>query len=143
MFALAGCAGLQNSVPTPKARIQSVDLKGLTLSAATLAVGVEVTNPYSKAIPVIDIEYALSTGGERFLEGNSQSGQSIPANGSAVVPFQVSLPYQALMNAGARVSPGATIPYRADLTLNIDTPILGVIRVPTGRDGEVRIPTFP
>ncbi|MHC4393351.1 MAG: LEA/WHy family protein, partial [Planctomycetota bacterium] len=41
------------------------------------------------------------------------------------------------------VSPGAVIPYRADLGFSGDAPGLGLLRLPVKKEGEMPIPTAP
>ena len=140
---LAGCAGLRQIVPTPSASIESADVAGVSFTGVTLRFQVNVTNPYGSAMPLIGLDYTLASRGNTFLKGDLPARESIPAGSSSVIPMDVTLPFQALRDIGETVRPGAEIPYRADLGIKVDAPVVGVIRVPAAKDGTLLIPSFP
>jgi LEA14-like dessication related protein len=140
LLASAGCAGLQKSIARPTAHVDTVSLKEVDLQAATVEFGVSVGNPYSVSLPVSGLDFALSSEGERFLEGQAAIDQVIPANGTGLVKVPVRVPFAEMYAAISGLQLGTSVPYVADLGLNVQTPILGIVRLPLRAEGEIRLP---
>jgi LEA14-like dessication related protein len=115
----------------------------VSFTSLTLQFDVEVTNPYGTGLPLLGIDYVLSSRGKRFLEGGTESSQVIPSKGTGIVPLHVKIPFLELRDVVGEVTPGSTIPYRADLNLKVDAPVVGTIRLPVDREGELKIPSLP
>ena len=132
-----GCGVLQK----PTASITSVNLQSATLSEATMLFDVQVDNPYTAALPLTNLDYALSSQGQSFLTGTADVQGSVPAGGSKVIAVPVRINYLDLVNAVKGARPGGSIPYKADLGLSVNAPLLGNLRVPMSREGELAIPS--
>lgn len=144
ILAVSGCATLREAgIPYPSARVMEVDLVGVSFTSLTLQFDVEVTNPYGTPLPILGIDYAISTEGKRFLEGGVESQQTIPSKGTGIVPLAVKIPFLTLRDVVGEVKPGMTVPYRADLGLKINAPIVGSIRLPVDKSGNLSIPSLP
>ena len=46
-----------------------------------------------------------------------------------------------MLKALKGIRPGSKIPYKADLGLSVDAPVLGLIRLPLEKEGEIILPT--
>jgi hypothetical protein len=57
------------------------------------------------------------------------------------LPAKVS--YLDVVRAFKGVSPGSKIPYKADMGLSVNAPVLGVIRLPMNKTGELDVPAIP
>jgi LEA14-like dessication related protein len=135
-----GCAAARQAVIYPKASIESVSLGAVDLQSATIHFGVAVENPYSVGMPVAGLDFALSTQGREFLEGQADIEQTIPANGEGMVHVPVRVPFLEIYEVVSGLELGATIPYDAELGLRVQTPILGTVRLPMNAQGEIRLP---
>ena len=142
-LALAGCAALQEAAPKPSARISGVRLAGLSLQKVDLVLDVELANPYAVALPLLDLTYALGSGGNRFLEGSVKPQQSIPARGTATVELPATVAFAPLLKTLQGVRPGTVLPYTVDLAATVDAPLLGRLVLPVSRQGELPIPAVP
>jgi len=145
VFALGGCATLGQYVhfQEPDARVTGVALRGFSLEDVTLAFDVEVTNPYSVPLPLVDLDYALSSGGAPFVSGQAALSGTVPAMSSRKVSLPATITYSRLLNALSGVRPGAVVPYAADLGLSVDAPVLGRLRIPLRKEGELPVPAVP
>ena len=144
ILAIGGCATLREAgIPYPSARVTEVDLAGVSFTSLTLEFDVEVTNPYAAPLPILGIDYVISTEGKQFLEGGVESQQMIPSKASAIVPLAVKIPFLKLRDVVGDVKPGMTMPYRADFGLKVDAPIVGAIRLPVDKTGNLSIPSLP
>lgn len=140
LILVPGCAALQRSIARPTAHVDSVRLQTVDLQAATIEFGVSVGNPYSVGLPVSGLDFALASKGTRFLEGQAKLDKVIPANGEGLVKVPVRVPFAEMYAAISGLQLGATVPYQADLGLSVETPVLGVIRLPMTAEGEIKLP---
>ena len=139
-LASGGCDALGLAKPT--ASVLDADLQGLTTRAATLLFDVQVNNPYSTDLPLTDVAYLLASEGVEFLSGQADISGSIPAAASKVLEIPVEIDFIELLGMLDTIRPGETIPYTADLGLMLDTPLLGLLKLPVSRTGELKIPSL-
>lgn len=125
----------------PTASITGMKLQGLSLTDATMLFDVKVDNPYMVAIPLGNLDYALASQGQQFLSGNSVMQGTIPANASKTLPVPLKVNFLKLIGAVKGAHPGASIPYKADMGLSLDVPVMGALRVPMSKEGKLDIPT--
>jgi LEA14-like dessication related protein len=136
----SGCGMLDQK---PSARVTGVSLQDVNLSDATLAFDVEVTNPYAVALPLVDLDYALSGRGERLISGQAPLTGTVPAQGSRTVQIPAKVVFREVLTALSDFRPGSVLPYTAEMGLSVDTPVLGSLRLPLRREGELPVPTAP
>jgi LEA14-like dessication related protein len=125
----------------PTAAITGMKLQDMSLTDVTMLFDVKVDNPYLVALPLGNLDYALASQGQQFLSGNSLIQGTIPAQGSKTLPVPLKVNFMKLLNAVKGVRPGDSVPYKADLGLSLDVPIMGAMRVPMSKEGNLDIPT--
>jgi LEA14-like dessication related protein len=143
---LLGCQQAQEllrGLNKPSVRVADLRLSDISLEAATLAVDLEITNPYSVALPVAALDYDLKSSGTSFLSGRAEEQGSIPAKGRGTYPVTVNLPYSGIFEVLSQVKPGGTIPYEAELGVFVDAPAAGLLRLPVRHASELPIPNVP
>ncbi len=143
---LSGCQSLNDimkNAPRPGARIVATSLQDLTLDHVNLVFDVEVSNPYPANLPLLDLSYAVASGGQRIVEGGVKPSSSIPARGTKVLQLPASIQFASLIAALKGVRPGAIVPYTADFKIGVDAPMLGLITLPLQHQGEVPVPAIP
>ncbi|MBS0197900.1 MAG: LEA type 2 family protein [Planctomycetes bacterium] len=116
---LAGCDGLGSK---PSARITGAHLGGLSLDGATIRFDVDVANPGKEAMPVSKLDYALSTQGQKFIEGEAPAVDAVPARSRKTIVVPVTLSFAQLLEALDMGEPGSVVPYDADFGMNVTTP---------------------
>jgi len=141
---VAGCETIQESLNLrkPTARLTGLKIEDVKLDSATLLFDVEIDNHYPVALPLSDFDYSLSSGAEQFLSGSAKSQGAVPAKSSTTVSLPATINYIEMLKALKGVRPGSKIPYGAELGLSVDTPALGVIRLPLRKEGELVLPTI-
>jgi len=132
-----GCGMMEK----PSASITGVKLQNVKLTDATMLFDVKVDNPYTVPLPMSNVDYALSSQGQQFLAGKADVQGTVPAAGSKTLGVPVRISFLELINVVKGARPGATIPYRAEMGLSVDAPVLGRLRVPMSKEGELSIPT--
>jgi LEA14-like dessication related protein len=138
MGLLMGGCGLMER---PSVKVANVGMGDTSLKATTIIFDMEVTNPYAVPLPLTGADYALSTGGQQFLNGKADIQGTIPAGGTKVLPFPVEVRYADLFAAVKNVRGLREIPYTADLGFLVDTPLTGILRVPVQKEGTLALPT--
>lgn len=138
----SGCAAAKQLAVYPSARINAAEFSGLSLTGVDFELGLEVENPYTVSLPVVGIDYYLSTEGSRFLEGTLQGERAIPAKQTEQIPLTVRIPFLELYNAIEGARSKSQIPYQADVVLRVRAPVLGVIELPLEESGTLPLPSF-
>jgi len=141
---VAGCETIQETLNLrkPTARLTGLKIEDVKLDSATLLFDVEIDNHYPVALPLANFDYSLSSGANKFLSGSAKSQAAVPAKSSTTVSLPVTINYLEMLKALKGVRPGSKIPYRAELGLSIDTPALGLIRLPLRKEGELVLPSI-
>ena len=141
---LSGCAEVGGvlGLTRPTARLEGVRFGDISLRAATLIFDVAVENPYGAALPLTDIDYLVSNEGGKLFEGEAALAGSIPARGSKVLNLPTEIEYGELLRAFRGVRPGTQMPYRAQLGLSVEAPVVGPMRIPINKDGQLYVPNI-
>jgi len=142
---LGGCGVVGDllDLQKPTARVTGVSLRDVRLDAATLLFDVEVSNPYSVALPLVNVDYALASKGASFLSGKADVQGTIPARSSRTVSLPARVTYRELLSSLQGVRPGAVVPYTAEMGLSVDAPAVGALRLPVQKSGELPVPAAP
>lgn len=146
VLALSACQSLDQmleAAPRPTARVTGARLQTLTVEKAGLVFDVEVRNPYAVALPLVDLSYAIGSGGQRIAEGKVAAVGSIPASGSKTLQIPAAVEFRSLLAALKGVRPGSIVPYTAQIDLSVDAPVVGRMALPISHDGELPVPAIP
>jgi LEA14-like dessication related protein len=143
---LSGCSVLNElGVPKPTFALKDVKFGQMNLKTATLLFDVEVQNPYAVALPLLNMDYALTTQQSPLFKGQADIATTIPAKEKKVVSLSITLGYTEVVNALKSlkdVRPGSMIPYDAAVGISSQAPVLGTIRIPIQKSGDLQIPTL-
>lgn len=143
---LAGCASVMETlqqVPKPTARVSGVRLGALDFERATLVFDVEVENPLSVAVPLVDVDLDLASGQRSFAQAMVPLSGTVPAGGRRTVECPVEVDLAQTLRTLSGVRPGQVVDYRAELGLGLDVPALGRQRLPLAKEGELPVPALP
>lgn len=141
-----GCAILQSllgATPQPSAKVTGVRIGDLSLSDLTLVFDVAITNPYSVPLPLVNVDYAVASLGQPFLQGQAPLQGDVPAGQSKTVSLPAKVVFVELLKLLQGVRPGAIIPYHGTLGLSVNAPLLGTLRLPLEKDGTLPVPAPP
>ncbi len=139
MSMFAGCAVLGK----PSASIVDAKLTDLSLEGVTVAMKVDVKNPYPMAVPLTSVEYGLSSKQESILTGAVNSPGSIPARGSKTLDVPLRVKFADVLSAVEGLRLGAVVPYAVNLNLHLDVPGGEKLALPLKKEGELPIPNVP
>jgi LEA14-like dessication related protein len=139
-----GCETIQEglNLRKPTARLTGLKFEEVKLDSATLVFDVEIDNHYPVALPLTNFDYTLSSNAEQFLSGSAKSQTAVPAKSKKTVSLPAKIDYMGMLKALKGVRPGSKIPYGAEMGLSVDTPALGLVRLPLKKEGELVLPSI-
>jgi hypothetical protein len=139
---LTGCGDLPGMLkfPKPDVSIAGVSMQDISFTSATMLFDVQIKNPYSAALPLVNMDYLLESGGTRFLKGAADVQGSVPAGETKTLPFPVEIRFLDVIDIVKGANPGSEIPYAAELGLSVDAPFYGRLRLPMRKEGTLGIP---
>ena len=140
----SGCATLQDvlNISKPSASLQGLRFEDITLSYAKILFDVEIENPYPVALPLVNMDYSIASHAKPFLSGQADLQGTIAPHSTESVRLPAKISYLELVQAFKGVKPGSVMPYSADVGLSVDTPGLGLIRLPIKKNGELLVPSI-
>ncbi len=143
---LCGCSTLEQfTAARPALSLKGVQFGDIDLQNATLLFDVEVENPYTVALPLLNLDYSLKSQKNPLFAGVADIQTTIPAKQTKTVTLPISLGYMDVVNAfkGLKdVRPGSTIPYEAALSIGVDAPVFGKLNIPLQKTGDLKVPTL-
>jgi LEA14-like dessication related protein len=144
--ALSGCALLQSllgGTPRPTASITGVRIGDFSLNDLTLVFDLAVTNPYTVGLPLVNIDYSLASQSQPFLQGQAPLQGSIPAGQTKTLSLPAKVVFVDLLKVLKGISLGSTVPYKGTLGLSVNAPVLGALRLPLEKEGQLPVPAPP
>jgi LEA14-like dessication related protein len=94
-------------------------------------------------LPLLDLAYAVGSGDTSLLQGSIKPTGAVPARGVSVIQLPARITYASLIRTLKGVRPGSVVPYKADLTLGVDAPVVGRLALPLSKSGELPVPAAP
>jgi len=126
----------------PTARIVGLRFQEVKLDYASLLFYVEVDNPYPVDLPLVRLNYSLTSGGNTFLTATAVNSVVVQPNRKELVLLPDEVIYTRLLKS-LDSKPGLTIPYKAILRLSVDAPNLGLIELTSEKEGWLVLPNAP
>jgi len=140
-FFFAGCQTNQQvqDYGKPTARIVDIKFGDVQIDFARLIFEIEVDNPYPSNLPLVGMNYSLTSGGNIFLTATDARPVSVLPGSKEVVSVPDKIIYERLLRS-LNGKAGTTIPYRAELQLWVDSPGPGQIKLPLRHEGSLALP---
>lgn len=139
---LSACSG----AALPDAEIPEVSLAGMSFADAGLfeqgfTLRLRLKNPNDFDIPVEALNFALDVNGAAFAEGLTNENFTLPASAEIVVPIDVSIATQDLIERVTSIGTGRRLEYQLTGFADIDSWFSGP--VPFDRTGKLALPDLP
>ena len=126
----------------PVAHLEAMRFGGVELDYATLLFDVEIDNPYPVSVSLQRLRYALVSEGRTFLTATVFDNVTVPPNTKKVLTLEDEVTYARLLQA-LKSEPGSTIPLKAELTLSLNAPRLGLINLHAEKERDILLPESP
>ncbi|CAN6297091.1 unnamed protein product [Urochloa humidicola] len=127
----------------PSADVSGIHIPHISLHRADLVVDVLIKNPNPVPIPLVDIDYLIDSDGRKLVSGLIPDAGTIHAHGEETVKIPVSLVFDDIKSTYKDIQPGSIIPYLVRVVLLVDVPIIGRIKIPLQKAGEIPVPYKP
>lgn len=144
----SGCQQINEvlMVEKPKVSLAGVKFGEVGFEATNLIFDVKIENPYSVDLPLLNMDYALSSRDVGLFSGKANVATMIGARGSEVVSLPVKINNLEIVKAFSTFSdvrPGSLIDYKASGGLSVETPVVGELRLPLSKTGQFNVPEIP
>jgi len=141
---LAGCEAKHEvqQVGKPTARLAALKFQDVKAESATLVFDVEIENPYATNLPLTSLNYSITSGANAYLSTTTDLKTAVPPNSTKVVTLPAKVDYLDMLRT-LNGKPGSKIPYKAELRVSVDAPRLGLIKLPSWKQGELDLPDIP
>ncbi|RCV40006.1 hypothetical protein SETIT_9G016700v2 [Setaria italica] len=127
----------------PSADVSGIHIPHISLNRADLVVDVLIKNPNPVPIPLVDIDYLIDSDGRKLVSGLIPDAGTIHAHGQETVKIPISLVFDDIKSTYKDIQPGSIIPYLVRVVLLVDVPIIGRIKIPLEKSGEIPVPYKP
>ena len=147
LMLLAGCASLNkmvsDAVKKPDVNVSNVKISGMSFDAVDLVFNIDIANPNGMGISLAGFDYGLNINGNSFLSGNNTDGLKIPANGSHAIQLPLTLKFKDIYQTFTSIRGQDTSGYELKAGFSFDLPVLGAVRVPVSKSGNVPLLKLP
>lgn len=142
MIGLSACSAAK----LPEAELPDVSLAGLSFAEAGLfeqsfTLQLRLRNPNEFDIPVQALNFALDVNGAEFAEGLTNEDFTMPALAEVIVPIEVSINTNDLIERVTAIGTGRRLDYELTGTAEIDSWFSAP--VPFQRAGKLALPEIP
>lgn len=142
MIGLSACSGAR----LPNAEMPDVSLAGLSFAEAGLfeqgfTLQLRLKNPNDFDIPVQSLGFVLDVNGAEFAEGETYQDFTLPASAEIIVPIEVSIGTDDLIQRVTAIGTGRRLDYELNGAAEIDSWFSGP--VPFYRTGKLALPNIP
>lgn len=127
----------------PDADISGFHIPVLNTKRAEIVIDVLITNPNPVPIPLVDMPYEISSDGRKLCSGTIPDAGTVHAHGAVTVKIPLTLIYKDIVDTFDDIEPGQVLPYLAKVTLLVDVPVIGRIKIPLEKKGKIPIPHKP
>jgi LEA14-like dessication related protein len=134
---------MKDAVQKPRVSFTSAELTGLTFADADLLFVLEIENPNSFGVHMAGFDYDFRIDEASFVSGVSEDRLDIDAGGSSMVELPVNVTYSDLFSSFSSLIDKDESTYQIACGFTFDLPVLGRIRIPVSREGEIPVLRFP
>jgi len=145
ILSFLGCATLQKlgGIRPPDLSVENVNIVGAGLKEMELVMNVRVKNNYPIGIHVPAFNYNFLVDDHVFLKGENALNQSISALGENKVQVPVRIHFMDLYQSLNAMINKDQAPYQLKGNIHFDVPILGRLKIPFVKTGDLPLLKIP
>jgi len=147
IIGFCSCSILQTTisekVKEPKVDFIDAKISGLSFEKIDLLFDLKIFNPNSIGIKLAGLDYDFLLDGNRFIKGNQDKGIEIPSKGEENIQLPLSLAFMDIYQIFQNLRDKGMSNYQIKCGFSFDVPILGVVRIPVSKSGEVPMVKLP
>ena len=140
-----GCASLEGvlNLSRPTAKIEQVEMTGLTFERVDLLLYVRIENPNPVGARLAGLDYDLRIEDASIVKGNLEKGIELKSGGSSLVEVPVSVGFSEIFTTVEAAAARDKLDYGINLGLAVALPGYGTIRIPLEHRGTLPVPRLP
>lgn len=127
----------RTNVQEPDVKISNIKMTGLSFNDVDLLFNIDINNPNNVGINLAGFDYDLQIENNSFISGKQDNGMAIKANGSEIIQLPLTLKFKDIYNTFSKVKNLDSIQYELNTGLSFNLPVLGDIRIPVGKSGNI------
>jgi LEA14-like dessication related protein len=127
----------------PEVSFDSARIDRLSFTGADLLFDLKIENPNPVGVRLSGLDYNLFIDNSSFLSGNQDEKIEIQARGESTVQLPITLEYRQVYKALRHLMDKNESTYRLDCGFHFNVPVLGDVRVPVSKEGQVPMIKLP
>jgi LEA14-like dessication related protein len=148
LFIISGCAELQNiikqaGIKKPTAQVTNSKINGLSFSSVDLLFDIQVDNPNSVGVNLAGMDYSLMINQNSLFSGDKNDPLKIEATKSSTIQIPVTLKFKDIYQTVKDLGSGDKSTYSFKGGLSFNLPVLGAVRIPISKSGEIPLIKLP
>ena len=148
LLAASACGGgldpvIRQVIDPPSVDLTGARLTSLSFDRADLEFQFRLDNPNDVGLDLAGVGYTLLVNGERFLTGDHDDRLRIQANGGTAFELPVSVRFEDVYRTIGSLGGRERSTYRIETEFRFDVPVLGTVRVPATKSGELPLLRAP
>ena len=142
VFSINQCAEMINilnqaNIQKPVVNLSDVKMTGLSFDSVDLLFHIDIDNPNNVGIKLAGFDYDLQIEDNSFISGKQDNGLAIKANGSEIIQLPLTLKFKDIYNTFSIVKDLDSVQYKLNSGLSFNLPVLGDIRIPVTKSGNI------
>jgi LEA14-like dessication related protein len=142
VFSINQCAEMINilnqaNIQKPVVNLSDVKMTGLSFDSVDLLFHIDIDNPNNVGIKLAGFDYDLQIEDNSFINGKQDNGLAIKANGSEIIKLPLTLKFKDIYNTFSIVKDLDSVQYKLNSGLSFNLPVLGDIRIPVTKSGNI------
>jgi LEA14-like dessication related protein len=139
---MSACSVLQSltgaaQIQPPQVSFTKAELTGLSFDQADLMFNLNIRNPNRLGVKLAGFDYDFLIDGTSFLKGKQDNQIQIPALGENTIQIPLSLNFANIYQTVQNLRDTHRSAYQINCGFAFDVPVLGAVRVPVSKGGDV------
>lgn len=128
----------------PKLEFKNLGFRNVSLAGLTMDFNFLVKNPNPLAVTFSRVAYQLDFNGNKLFKGVQKKGLQLKANGASPFTMPFSIEYVKFVKSILGFfQKKKSIPYKLAMGVDFQVPVLGNVRLPFTKSGNVPVPSIP
>ena len=130
-------------IDKPTVSMSDARITGISFDQARLEFTLDVNNPNPIPVQFAGFDYNFLVNGYQLLAGEQRDGVKVAANQTSQVKLPLVLKFADIFELVKGLSDSQTLDYAIKTDALLDLPIMGMVRVPAEKTGQVPVPRIP
>lgn len=130
-------------IDKPTVSMSDARITGISFDQAKLEFTLDVNNPNPIPVQFAGFDYHFLVNGQQLMAGEQRDGVKIAANQTSQVKLPLVLKFVDVFESIKSLADNKTLDYAIKTDALLDLPIMGMVRIPAEKAGQVPVPQLP